>query len=292
MSIEVKITKNKRIVWQQGGKKPVLTPTGRAASKLTSSVSHKAIIELERAGLVEDKLNRLAESAERRLSRMSGDYFIMMVKGCTELANDSTVPAQWDEDDNLKKGKKVKGGTSKAGYMRKTQTSSFSAIVRYTGNFGGADRPIEYGVSWKKLTRKYAMRTPISKKFFFKRDKQPSARMQFLDDFAKASKLARQPSRYAPSGVKTKYNFDVNTEKSTLTATYRLRYPNLGKFNFLRRAFLDGNKPLPDITNFGEGDGFLRAESVRPLLRPFAREVGKAFLANVEKMSKELDELK
>lgn len=256
--------------------------------KSTRAVSQKIKDELK--GLIlkgnAEEIQKAAQklAIERRSDYIetSRAYYLAMVNGAINLIIYSGVPAQSDAGVRVDV-KRVKRGDVKISQGRYVR-ASFTAKIHHSEKLRFVSKP--YGISdsvsvslspkWKKLSAAYAARNPESKFFFRKRrDTDPdSARVAFNSVSAAWKQKAWARSSYQKeAGI----SFTYDAGKGKLTTQLRINFPGLGpQFDFLRKAFLSGqaNIRVPQLGGDGAA-GIARAEEMRPMLRPFAVEVGK-----------------
>ena len=287
-----------------------IAPKGGTGSS-RQALSQLIAAELKKSGITRELAEKEGMKKRQEVASMAKSYFEATVKGSLALVNNSGVAAVYDPDstpnpkhesfrrkDFIKRGRvRQKGsGTYFTPTIRQTRT-----LIRDANTPAGMVDQVTVvvtnpgGKGWKKLTERYALRSPKSKQFFHKRESEASARRAFLIEALKLSpKLTRTSSFY-----KGTVRIVPGKTEGSWVSEFRISYPALGpKFEFLRRAFLSGMSNISVVSgkdSFEElgstgVDGILRAERYRPLMRPYSSEMGRKFKTALSQMEKKRSE--
>ncbi|WP_019865135.1 hypothetical protein [Methylovulum miyakonense] len=251
------------------------------------SLSQKVKQSIKAYGIDESRLDKLAKEKRTEVVNTAIGFFSAAVNGAVELVNNSTVPAQYQEPPLVpgrkafaRKHKVQARGAYNRGTVSVSVVHKISVLSKSTK--GSSNVLISFPVTWKKLTKRYFMRLPRSARFFKKRTENKSARLAFNSVAASWQRRLRSTASYQKGKMTWKHDgYDLVT-------TFTINYPSLGQFDFIRVAFLHGLKRTSTFPN-GRPDntganGIVYAEHFRPLVRPYAVEVGRQFKRALEKL--------
>lgn len=284
------------------GKGTTLIPKAGLSATSKQALSHVIEATLKKKGVSVPVMEKAAAIARQRVAAVAQAYFGAAFQGSMQLVLRSNVAAQWDPDSyanpkhsSFRRKEFVRRGlahhkTAATFFMPNIHLQKVKLLPRphedllvklpETIQVKPEASTINQGRGWKKLTERYALRTPKSAMFFHKQtgvDK--SARLQFVQaGVALLPKLSNISAFY-----KGTISFSSGTTEGSKTARFTINYPVMGpKFEFIRKAFVSGmhgTSVTVDTGSLGSKgvDALLRAEQHRPLMRPYASEVGKLY---------------
>jgi hypothetical protein len=289
-----------KVIFSKGARRPA-SQRGLAPATM-QALSHRIMREVQQE-VLPGQLEQVAKEKRLEVSHMAQAYFSAMVKGSKELVNNSGVPAEFqpapmvENKRFVRRKDKIK---ARGRYPRGNITATIRQVqpLRYPGGAKMESTPtvanVVFSVRWKKLTERYFKRKPRSTRFYYKRTGQDSARLAFNAEVETWKSRVQRLSSYQKAQLRKK-SYDAG--KGVMTIEFTVNYPTLGhRFDFLRRAFVSGMSRTSalaglDTDNASNGtgpEGIVFAEHFRPMMRPYAREMGLQFKNALGKLGRKL----
>lgn len=130
---------------------------------------------------------------------------------------------------------------------------------------------------WPTLHPGYA-RQPIRSRIFHRKQSIAAPALKVL--LNELRPRLRRPSGYQKGGLAYVLESARGGRGPTLTTAFVINYPGLGRWDFLRRAFLSGYPvKLPVAGRLQGAERVIGADAYRPLMVPLARQFGQKYRA-------------
>jgi len=274
------------------------------------ALSQNIKAQLLKSGITDELAQKEAKKKRQEVAAISRAYYLAMLKGSMSLVSASNIAAQWDKLPHVANSKhpayrrkdkiKLRGKGPSSGFHPKIlQTQALLSDANTPSGLPTSVTISTSSVYWKRLTERYALRSPKSKMFFRKNTiiKKPdrSARFAFVKEIntIQNSAKVRSISAYYKGTVAV----SALQKDGSRTAEFKISYPPLeSKLDFLRKSFISGMKNISvagdnDTSSLGSTgvDALLRAEHYRPLTRPYASAVGRQMKTLFDKLGKQRD---
>lgn len=246
------------------------------------ALSQKIKREIAGSWITDDSVAKVVKAHRAEVVNMSRGFFSAAVNGAVALVNNSTVPVS---DDGVRSFVKRPRGMGRTKPTKALGTVNREVVHQETlSGLTPSSVRVSFPVVWKKLTRKYRRKIPLSIQFFRKREETGSARLALNAEAVKWQAALKASNSY------NKAKPIWQRQGDQFVSTFTINYPNLGKFDFIRTAFLHGLARTSVFPN-GQPDntgpnGILYAEHFRPLIRPYVVTVGRQFKSALEKLDK------
>ena len=242
--------------------------TGQLSASAKAALSVR--IRADVAPAVTEVLKATAADQRNKTATASRDFFKDFLAGAEALVKDSGVAASFDPD-------------------RKSLFADRGAVkgqIAYSGSFIKFQR----GVDWKKMRYDHYHRIPKSTTFFKKRGKvavrsgrnnkapqySGSSRMEFLQ-------LVRAWQGKASRIRSTQKKLQVSKDGKTVDLEFDLQFPNLGVYDYLRKAFVRARMYDLDVIP-SRRYGLAHAERMRPFLRVYGVAAGNQYRRFIAKL--------